>query len=157
MVPKMRKEVSLYFFPHFCPYGRNLTCTCTCTCTCTRTRTRTRTLGVYQYPAPPRGGPPGVREQQRAVEPGAEHREDPPLGDVDVGRAQHRVPGQRGRCQDVERGQVPGLPCPRLYSNIVLLVNPQPPFLLSSPPPLFPRTAFKKRACASVRKSLDMP
>ena len=24
MVPKMRKEVSLYFFSNFCPYGRNL-------------------------------------------------------------------------------------------------------------------------------------
>ena len=24
MVPNMRKQVSLYFFSHFCPYGRNL-------------------------------------------------------------------------------------------------------------------------------------
>ena len=28
MVPKMRKEVSLYFFSHFCPYGRNLVVRC---------------------------------------------------------------------------------------------------------------------------------
>ena len=30
MVPKLRKEVSLYFFSHFCPYGRNLADTTQC-------------------------------------------------------------------------------------------------------------------------------
>ena len=31
MVPKLRKEVSLYFVSHFCPYGRKLMTTSPCT------------------------------------------------------------------------------------------------------------------------------